>query len=183
VKLLSAAAVRRCLVADDGMAMFSADFDQVELRVAAALAGETVMIQAAKRGESLHKVAAIQLWGVGYTPDQYRYTKNVNFGWLYGGGAFTLSRQAGIPLNTATNIIKQYQEQFKMLTAYKRREREKILRGALTPHAYTQLKSLRSRMFEIRDDTREGKALRYQFKMQIDRLCYGKLGWVTTPIC
>src|SRR3982751_4053941 len=101
MKLLSAAAVRRCLIADDGMSMFSADFDQIEMRVAAAFAGETVMIEAAKRGESLHKTAALQLWGPGYTPDQYRYTKNVNFGWLFGGGAYTLSRQAGIPIDLA----------------------------------------------------------------------------------
>lgn len=181
MKLLSAAAVRRCLIADDGMAMFSADFDQIEMRVAAGLAGETIMIEAAKRGESLHKTAAVQLWGTDYTPDQYRYTKNVNFGWLYGGGAYTLSRQAGIPLDVAAGIIKQYQEQFKALTAYKRREQEKILRNALSTHEYQVLRSLRSRMFETRDDTREGKAQRYHFKQQISRLCYGKIGWVRTP--
>lgn len=181
MKLLSAAAVRRCLIADPGMVMFSADFDQIEMRIAAALAGETVMIQAAKRGESLHKTAALQLWGPDYTPDQYRYTKNVNFGWLYGGGAYTLSRQAGIPLDVAAGIIKQYQEQFKALTAYKRREQEKILRNALSQREYTLLKSLKSRMFDVRDDTAEGKILRYQLRLQISRLCYGKLGWVTTP--
>jgi len=181
VKLLSAAAVRRCLVADDGMVMFSADFDQIELRLAAALAGETVMIEAAKRGESLHKAAALQLWGPDYTPDQYRYTKNVNFGWLYGGGAFTLSRQAGIPFEVAKSIIRQYEEQFTALTAYKRREQDKILRNALNYNEYQTLKALRSRMFEARSDSVAGVALRNTYKRQIERLCYRKLGTVTTP--
>jgi DNA polymerase-1 len=180
MKLLSAAAVRRCLIADPGYVMFSADFDQIEMRVAAAFAGETVLIEAAKRGESLHKAAAIRLWGPDYTPDQYRYTKNVNFGWLYGGGAYTLSRQAGITLEVATAIIKQYQEQFKALTAYKRRETEMVLRSALSVNEYKALKILRSRMFEVRDDTAEGKQLRYALKLQISRLCYGKIGWVRT---
>lgn len=180
MKLLSAAAVRRCLVADPGMHMFSADFDQIELRVAAAYAGEQVMIDAAKRGESLHKAAALQLWGPDYTPDQYRYTKNVNFGWLYGGGAYTLSRQAGIPLELAQTIIRQYEETFTALSTYKKRGQEEILRNALSSREYAVLKSLRSRMFNARSDTAEGRLLRAGFKLQISRLCYGKLGYVTT---
>lgn len=181
MKLLSAAAVRRCLVADDGMAMFSADFDQIELRIAAALAGETVMIEAAKRGESLHKAAALQLWGPDYTPDQYRYTKNVNFGWLYGGGAFTLSRQAGIPLETAQTIIRQYEETFTALTAYKRREQDQVLRDALSFTEYRALKALKARMYEAREDTMQGRILRATYKRQIEKLCWRKLGAITTP--
>ena len=180
MKLLSAAAVRRCLIADPGMSMFSADFDQIELRVAAAYAGEQVMIDAAKRGESLHKAAALQLWGPDYTPDQYRYTKNVNFGWLYGGGAYTLSRQAGISLELAQSIIRQYEETFTALTKYKRRGQEEILRNALSASEYRALKSLRSQMFNVRADTAEGKLMRAAYKVQISRLCYGKLGWVRT---
>lgn len=181
MKLLSSAAVRRCLVADPGHALFSADFDQIELRVAAALAGEKSLIDAAKRGDSLHKTAAVQLWGADYTPDQYRYTKNVNFGWLFGGGAFTLSRQTGLPLTAAADIIKQYESQFQALKQYKRRMQQMILRDALTPHEYKIYRELNSRSFDVRDDTPEGKALRYQYRKQIERLCYRKIGWVTTP--
>jgi len=180
MKLLSAAAVRRCLIADPGMVMFSADFDQIELRVAAAYAGETIMIEAAKRGESLHKTAALQLWGPGYTPDQYRYTKNVNFGWLFGGGPYTLSRQTGISLELAQSIVRQYEETFTALTAYKRKGQEAILRNALSEREYQVLKTLRHNMFSVRGDTAEGKLMRAAYKVQISRLCYGKMGWVTT---
>ena len=160
--------------------MFSADFDQIEFRVAAALAGEQVLIEAAKRGESLHKAAALQLWGPDYTPDQYRYTKNVNFGWLYGGGAYTLSRQTGLSLEAAQQIIKQYETQFTALKSYKRKGQERIVRMALSDNEYAVLKRLRSRMFDARSDTAEGKILRAEYKLQISRLCYGKMGWVTT---
>lgn len=180
MKLLSSAAVRRSLVADPGYAIISADFDQIELRVAAGYAGETTLIEAAKRGESLHKIAAVKLFGEDYTPDQYRYTKNVNFGWLFGGGAFTLSRQAGIPYALAVEIIKQYESQFTALAKYKRRITNQVIRSALTPHEYRTFAGIRQQMFTARADTAEGKALRYQYRLQMERLCRNKIGWVRT---
>src|SRR3990172_5390746 len=120
MRLLSADTIRRCLIADPGYAILSSDFDQIELRVLAALAGEKVLIDAAKRGESLHKTAALRLWGEGYNPDQYRYTKNVNFGWAFGGGAPTLSEQTGLPIADCAAIIHDYETQFPALRAYKK---------------------------------------------------------------
>lgn len=181
MKLLSADTIRRCLIADPGHVILSADFDQIELRVAAALAGETVLIEAAKRGESLHKTAALNLFGEGYTPDQYRYTKNVNFGWLFGGGPKTLSIQAGIPFAQAQKIVKEYEKTFASLAAYKRREQNKILRSALSSEEYKAYQLLRSRMRYLREDTAEGKRARYALKIQIDRLMWRKFAYVVTP--
>lgn len=181
MKLLSSASVRRCLIPDPGYSMITADFDQIELRVAAALSGEQVLIEAAKRGESLHKIAAVKLFGPNYTGDQYRYTKNVNFGWLYGGGAATLSRQAGIPLADAVAIIKQYEEEFSSLTAYKRKEQKKILQSALTAPEYKLYSSWRSQMAQYRYDTPDGRYQVARLKHQISRLCYGKIGYAYTP--
>jgi len=178
--LLAADTIRRCLIADPGNLIISADFDQIELRVAAAYAGETSLIEAAKRGESLHKVAAVKLFGTEYSPDQYRYTKNVNFGWLYGGGPKTLSEQAGIPFATAYKIIREYETQFPALTAYKRREQEAVLRSALSAQEYRAFKSLRSRMFNFRSDTPEGKTAQAIVKKELQRLCYRRHGYVTT---
>lgn len=181
MKLLSSAAVRRCLIADPGYAMFSADFDQIELRVAAALAGETSLIEAAKRGESLHKTAAVKLFGTDFTPDEYRYTKNVNFGWLFGGGAYTLSRQAGIPIETAAGIIKQYGTEFPALTAYKRAEQNKILQAALSPAEMRYYRALQSHMFNVRNDTPTGRREIASTKEKINRLLYRKIGYTYTP--
>lgn len=181
MKLLSSYAVRRCIIADPGKTIISTDFDQIELRVAAALAGEQSLIDAARRGDSLHKTAAVRLFGKDYTPDQYRYTKNVNFGWLYGGGASTLSKQAGITFDAAKQIIRQYEDQFGALTFYKRREQEKVLRSALSTQEYKALQRLRSRMHAFREDTTEGRLRRAELRFHMDRLCYGRIGFVVTP--
>lgn len=181
MRLLASDTIRRCFIADPGYAIISADFDQIELRIAAGLANEQSLIDAAGRGESLHKIAAAKLFGPDFTPDQYRYTKNVNFGWLYGGGARTLSDQAGIPYGQAQEIIKQYASEFPALTAYRRREQEKVLKSALSPNEYKAYRELRSRMFDLRFDTKEGRAARAALSIEISRLCYRKIGYVRTP--
>lgn len=181
MKLLSADTVRRCLIADKGMSIFSADFDQIELRVLAALAGEQVLIDAAKRGESLHKTAAVRLWGDDYTPDQYRYTKNVNFGWAFGGGAKTLSEQTRLPMADCASIIRDYENQFPALRSYKQRMQNDILNQVLSPGELKAYRSLRGRMQYLRQDTLEGRRARYALQTQINRLMYGKLGYTITP--
>lgn len=178
MKLLSADTIRRCLIADEGQVILSADFDQIELRVLAALAGEEVMIDAAKRGESLHKVAALRLWGENYTPDQYRYTKNVNFGWAFGGGAPTLSEQTGLPVVDCAAIIRDYEKQFPALIAFKRREVKKVMQQALSPEELSRYYSLRNQLYGLRSDTTQGRKARAAVQLQIDRLMYRRTAYV-----
>lgn len=180
INLLSSAAVRRMIAAPGDFAILSADFDQIELRIAAALAGEKALIDAAERGESLHKIAAVKLFGSDYTPDQYRYTKNVNFGWLYGGGAWTLSQQAGIPYEAAAAIKSQYEKEFPALAAYKRREQQAVLREALTPQQYRYMKQLQGQLYALRTDTVEGKRASAELNDAIGRLLYNKVAIVRT---
>ncbi len=161
--------------------MLSADFDQIELRVIAALSGEKVMIDAAKRGESLHKTAALRLWGENYTPDQYRYTKNVNFGWAFGGGAKTLSEQTGLPLADCAAIIKDYENQFPALREWKRKEQNAIQNQVLNSHEQERYRQLRSQMYELREDTAAGRSARFALQRQINSLFYGKTAYCTTP--
>lgn len=181
MKLLSSDTIRRCLIADPGYLILSADFDQVELRVAAALAGETILIEAAKRGDSLHKTTAIELFGIEHTADQYRYAKNVTFGWLFGGGARTLADQAGIPIDQAAQIVSRFTRSMAKMAAYKKRIQESILRSALSPREYTTYKNLRARMYDFRSDTREGIRARQTIGIEISRLCYRKHGYAITP--
>ncbi len=181
MKLLKADTVRRCFIARPGKVIISADFDQIELRVAAALAREQSLIDAAKRGESLHKITAARLFGPDYTPDQYRYTKNVNFGWLFGGGAKTLSDQAGIPFGQAQEIITEYTKIMPALTKYKRDQTRKVIESALSPQERAVYRQLLSRLFEFRGDTPEGRRARSVVQSEMDRLSRGKLGHVYTP--
>jgi len=181
MRLLSPDTIRRCFIADPGYAILSADFDQIELRVIAGLAGEQSLIEAAKRGESLHKIGALKIFGEGYTPDQYRYMKNLNFGWAFGGGAKTLSEQTGVPITECVKTIKEYETSFRALTAFKRREQNAILRDALTSQELKAYYELRNRMYALRTDTREGRAARKGLQSAIDRLMYRKIGYATTP--
>lgn len=181
VKLLSADTIRRIIVADPGYTLFSVDFDQIELRIAAALAGEESMIQAARDGVSLHVVAATRVFGADYTPDQYRYTKNLNFGWLFGGGPPTLAKQTGLPIATTSVFVRDYENSFRALVAYKRRQQDMVLRMALSDKQYRMLRVLRSRMMEYRPDTEAGRNGRSMIRTEIDKLLWGKYAYITTP--
>lgn len=181
MKLLSSAAVRRIIVADPGYAIISADFDQVEWRILAALAGEQSMIAAIKRGESIHKYAATRLFGPDYTPDEYGRTKNINFTFAFGGGASKIASTYDIPYPEAQKLIADYTKEFPALVRYKRKQQEKVLKSALSSTEYRMVRSLQSRMFALKSNTSQGQKARALVKAQINRICYGKVGYITTP--
>ncbi len=180
IKLLSSMAVRRIITAEPGHAILSADFNQIELRIAAAMAGERVLIEAAERGEHLIKASAVAVFGAEYTPDEYRYTKNLTYGWLFGGGAFTLSQQAGIPLARAAALRTEYEKRFPNLTAFKRSEQQRVLHDALNPEQYRLMRRLQGQLFQLREDTKEGRIAGKRIRDQIDNLLRGKIAVVTT---
>lgn len=181
MKLLSAEVIRRCLVADPGHLIFTADYDQIELRVVAAYAKEQSMIDAAKRGESLHKLAAVRLFGEDYNPDQYKLAKNVNFTWVFGGSWFVMVQRYGIQPIVAKKLISDYEGAFPSLVAFKRREQNAILQSALSPVEYRAYKGLLAKMFSYRNDTPQGRDARKAVQREISILCYRKIGYATTP--
>lgn len=180
MKLLSPDTIRRCIIADPGMSIFTADYDQIELRVVAALAGEKSMIEAAKKGESLHITAANRIFGIGHTPDQYKLAKNINFTFVYGGSAYTMSVRYEIPYAEAQKLINDYREAFPALTAYMRREQKQIIKDALSPTEYRAYQSLLQKMFAYRNDTKEGKAARKAIQVEMSRLTWRKYAYATT---
>lgn len=181
MKLLSPESVRRCFIADPGMSIFSSDYDQIELRVIAALANEAAMIEAAKKGESLHLTAANRLFGIDHTPDQYKLSKNINFTFAFGGSGWTMHERYGIPLAEAYALIADYKKAFPALTAFSRRMQQEVIKDALSPAEHRAYRQLLSRMFEFRSDTKEGKAARKSVQYEMDRLCRGKFARVETP--
>lgn len=180
MKLLSAEVIRKCFIADPGHLIISSDYDQVELRIIAALANETAMIEAAKKGESLHKLAAERLYGVDYVPDQYKLAKNINFTYAFAGGAETMSVRYGITMAQAIELIRDYEEAFPALARYKRKMTEAILISALSTSEYKAYRVLRSRMFNFRRDTAEGRKARAAIQSELRKLCRGKVGYVET---
>ena len=89
--------LRECFLAPTGSRLVVADYSQIELRAAAAIAGEAKMIEAYRRGEDLHKLTAATVLGKPIeevTKEDRQIAKSSNFGLLYGQSAKGLVRYA-----------------------------------------------------------------------------------------
>lgn len=101
--------------------LFAADYSQIELRIIAALSKEENMIQAFKDGQDIHATTAAKVYGIPLeevTREQRGNAKAVNFGILYGQGAFTLADQTGMTRKEAKALIEAYYETYPTLKAY-----------------------------------------------------------------
>ncbi len=101
--------------------LLSADYSQVELRIMAAMSGDPDMINAFKSKQDIHRTTAAKVFGVSpeeVSPEQRSGAKTVNFGIIYGISAFGLSQRMGISRSAASEIIKNYWEQFPRVKEY-----------------------------------------------------------------
>jgi DNA polymerase-1 len=112
--------IRRAIVADPGQLMISSDYDQIELRVLAALAHVTAMIQAIADGRDLHDFTAELVEGPDFTKKQRKLYKGVGFGKVYGGGAATLSRQTGADIDDVKRAVREYDRVYPEIRKYGR---------------------------------------------------------------
>ena len=116
--------VRRAFVAEEGWALIGADYSQVELRVAAHMSQDPGLLGAFARGEDIHATTAAAVYGVplsAVTSDMRRIAKAVNFGLLYGQGAYGLARQLSISVGDAQAFVDRYFERFPNVRAYMER--------------------------------------------------------------
>jgi DNA polymerase-1 len=100
--------VRRALLAEEGHVMISTDFAAVEMRVLAALADVKRMKEAIRTGQDLHDFTARLVFGDGFTKAHRKLCKGVGFGKVYGGGASTIARQTGAPMDDVQRAIAAY---------------------------------------------------------------------------
>lgn len=113
--------LRRAFVAANDWDLVSIDYSQIELRVAAALAGEEQMIEAFKRGDDIHTWTASRIHDIPHhlvTKDIRRTAKEINFGVLYGMGAFGVSERTGLSRDEAARFIETYFNLFPKLHAF-----------------------------------------------------------------
>lgn len=106
---------------DDNHTILSADYSQVELRIIAALSNDENMCEAFMHGEDIHKATAAKVFGVRLNEVDKAMrskAKAVNFGIIYGQGAFGLAQNLGISRGEAKEIIEAYFAQFGRLKAY-----------------------------------------------------------------
>ncbi len=103
--------IRRGFVPEKGRLLLSADYSQIELRVAAHLSGDENMIRAFKEGIDIHAMTAASVFGVPLdqvAPDMRRQAKIINFATIYGVSPFGLSQQAEIGVREAAEFIRIY---------------------------------------------------------------------------
>lgn len=105
----------------DGMVLLSADYSQIDLRILAHLSGDVELAEAFKRDEDIHNKTAAAIFGVepgSVTPEMRRQAKTVNFGIVYGMGAYGLARELGLEPPEAQRIIDRYFEHYHGLHEY-----------------------------------------------------------------
>lgn len=103
--------IRRAFIAGEGQLLLSADYSQIELRVLAHLSGDRVFCEAFAADEDIHTRTASEVFDIMpglVTPEMRRQAKTVNFGVIYGQGAFGLARELGVSTKTAKEFIDSY---------------------------------------------------------------------------
>lgn len=103
--------MRRFFKADGDMLLLDADYSQIELRILAHMSGDRNMIDAFNSGMDIHTATAAQVFGMPLdmvTDSMRRSAKAVNFGIVYGIGAFSLSKDIGVTVAEADRYIKNY---------------------------------------------------------------------------
>jgi DNA polymerase-1 len=107
--------VRGCFVAGEGKLLLSCDYNQVELRVLAHVAGEDVLREIFASGEDVHAATAAGIIGAdpdAITPAERSKAKMVNYGIAYGLSAFGLADRLNIERDEAATYIERYFERF-----------------------------------------------------------------------
>jgi DNA polymerase-1 len=103
--------VREAFIAPPGHAILSADYSQIELRLMAHISEDANLLKAFADGMDVHRATASEVFGVepeAVTSEQRRYAKTINFGLIYGMGAFGLAASLGIERSAAVAYIERY---------------------------------------------------------------------------
>ena len=101
-----------------------ADYSQIELRLLAAVSGDDNLCEAFREGADIHASTAAAVFGVprdAVTPEMRKKAKAVNFGIMYGIGAFSLADDIGVSRQEAQAFIDRYLGQFPKIDAYLKR--------------------------------------------------------------
>lgn len=116
----------------EGRVLVDADYSQIELRLLAAISGDETMLSAFENGIDIHTLTASQVFGISereVTSEMRKRAKAVNFGIVYGIGAYSLSQDIHVTVATASSYISSYMQKYPAVSAYleniKRVAREK----------------------------------------------------------
>ncbi len=113
--------VREAFIAPVGHFILSADYSQIELRLMAHISGDPGLTKAFTEGLDVHRATASEVFATpleAVTAQQRRYAKTINFGLIYGMGAFGLAQALGIEQKAARDYIDRYFSRFAGVKRY-----------------------------------------------------------------
>jgi DNA polymerase I len=123
--------IREAFIAPPGHVIASADYSQIELRIMAHISGDEGLTHAFAQGLDVHRATASEVFNTpldAVSSEQRRYAKTINFGLIYGMGAFGLSQALGIEQKAAKDYIERYFARFASVKRYMDETKEKALR-------------------------------------------------------
>ncbi len=151
--------VRRGFTArQPGWKLVAADYSQIELRILAHMSGDAALAEAFRAGADIHALTASRVLGIPVaelTPAQRNQAKAINFGIIYGMGAFSLSRQLEIPRATAEQFIADYFRAYPGVKAFMEATRE-------TAHQTGFVRTMTGRRRPIADINSPNQSIRNQ---------------------
>jgi DNA polymerase-1 len=148
--------IRGCFEAEQGNALISADYSQIELRVLAHAAGEPALMEIFARGEDVHTATASKVFGVAaeqIDPGMRSKAKMINYGIVYGLSDYGLADRLNIPREEAKEFIDAYLERFPRVARFML---ETVERAKQEGHVVTlwgrrrQIPELRARNYQVR---------------------------------
>lgn len=113
--------MRKFFTAREGWVLVDADYSQIELRVLADISGDKNMIDAFKNNQDIHAITASQVFNMPLdfvTGEMRSRAKAVNFGIVYGIGAYSLAKDIGVTNKEAKNYIESYLKHYSGIDKY-----------------------------------------------------------------
>ena len=140
--------IRQAFIPKPDWQILAADYSQIELRILAHLSQESVLLEAYRTGQDVHRLTAqLLLEKEEVTPEERRLGKVINFGVIYGMGAQRFARETGVSLGDAKLFLQRFHDRYAQVFNYlQRMEKEAIVNG------YVQTILGRRRYFQFSSD-------------------------------
>ncbi|MCO5055376.1 DNA polymerase I [Thermomonas sp.] len=121
--------IRTAFIAPPGRKLVAFDYSQVELRIMAHLSGDAALLRAFAHGDDIHRATAAEVFGkpiAEVSSSERRAAKAINFGLMYGMGAFGLARQLGVSRTDAQDYIALYFSRYPGVHEFMERTRRQV---------------------------------------------------------
>lgn len=159
--------VRKAFIAPAGHVLLSVDYSQIELRILAHYSGDQALIEAFEKDRDIHASTAAAVHRIPIeevTFEQRSFAKSVNFGLMYGMGAFRLARDSELTLAEARDFIEAYFERFPGVKKYLDESKE-----FAAEHGYVETLKGRRRNFQILQREAQGMKVSAIIRQRAER--------------